>query len=145
MSFTSEFRSFALKGNVVDLAVGVIIGAAFGKIVDSLVKDIIMPLASSVFGKVDFSNMFVMLRQPPAGYTGPMTYEALTKAGVPLFAYGNFLTIVINFAILAFIIFLMVRKFNEVRRRYESPPAAAAPATPEDIVLLREIRDSLRR
>ncbi|HZQ62007.1 MAG TPA: large conductance mechanosensitive channel protein MscL [Casimicrobiaceae bacterium] len=145
MSFASEFRSFALKGNVVDLAVGVIIGAAFGKIVDSLVKDIIMPLVSAAIGGVDFSNWFIVLRSPPPGYSGPMTYDALTKAGVPLFAYGNFITIVINFAILAFIIFLMVRAFNRVRARYESPPAAAAPATPEDVVLLREIRDELRR
>jgi len=145
MSFASEFRTFALKGNVVDLAVGVIIGAAFGKIVDSLVKDIVMPVISSVIGGVDFSNLFIMLRSPPAGYGGPMTYDALTKAGVPLLAYGNFLTIVLNFIILAFIIFLMVRAFNRLRERYESPAAAAAPAVPEDVVLLREIRDELRR
>src|SRR6478672_9468304 len=103
MSFAREFREFALKGNVVDLAVGVIIGAAFGKIVDSLVKDIIMPVVGAIFGGLDFSQWFIMLKAPPAGYTGPMTYEALSKAGVPLFAYGNFITIVINFAILAVI------------------------------------------
>src|SRR5512140_1648639 len=103
MSFTTEFREFALKGNVMDLAVGVIIGAAFGKIVDSLVKDLIMPVVSRLFGGLDFSNWFIMLGNPPAGYNGPMTYEALTKAGVPLFAYGNFITIVINFIILAFV------------------------------------------
>ena len=145
MSFASEFREFAMKGNVVDLAVGVIIGAAFGKIVDSLVKDIVMPVISSVVGGIDFSNWFVMLRSPPPGYNGPMTYEALTKAGVPLLAYGNFLSIVLNFIILAFIIFLMVRSFNRVRQRYESPQAAAAPTVPEDVQLLREIRDLLRR
>lgn len=145
MSFASEFRSFALKGNVVDLAVGVIIGAAFGRIVDSLVKDIIMPVISSIIGGVDFSNWFIMLRSPPAGYSGPMTYDALTKAGVPLLAYGNFITVLLNFAILAFIIFLMVRAFNRLRERYESPPAAATPTVPEDVVLLREIRDELRR
>ena len=141
MSFMSEFREFAVKGNVVDLAVGVIIGGAFGKIVDSLVKDVIMPLVGAVFGKVDFSNWFIVLGPIPAGYNGPMTYDALTKAGVPLLAYGNFITVVINFIILAFIIFLMVRAINRLRR--ETPPAPAAP--PEEVVLLREIRDSLRR
>ena len=145
MSFASEFREFALKGNVVDLAVGVIIGAAFGKIVDSLVKDIVMPVISSLVGGIDFSNWFVMLRNPPPGYNGPMTYEALTKAGVPLLAYGNFVSIVLNFIILAFIIFLMVRSFNRMRQRYETPQAAAAPTVPEDVQLLREIRDLLRR
>lgn len=142
MSFLSEFREFAVKGNVVDLAVGVIIGGAFGKIVDSLVKDIIMPVVSRIFGGLDFTNWFVLLRDPPAGYSGPMTYEALTKAGVPLFAYGSFLTVAINFAILAFIIFLMVRSINRLRR--ETPPAPPA-APPEDVVLLREIRDLLKR
>ena len=141
MSFASEFREFAIKGSVVDLAVGVIIGAAFGKIVDSVVKDLIMPLVGRVFGTVDFSNWFVPLGSPPPGYTGPMTYEALTKAGVPLFAYGNFITVALNFLILAFIIFLMVKQINRLKR--EAPPAA--PATPEDVVLLREIRDALRK
>jgi len=142
MSFFSEFREFAVKGNVVDLAVGVIIGAAFGKIVDSLVKDIIMPLIGSVTGGLDFSNYFVVLRPPPAGYTGPMTYEALTKAGVPILAYGNFVTVVINFIILAFIIFLMVRAINRLRRKDEAQKQVAPP---EEIVLLREIRDALKR
>jgi len=141
MSFASEFREFAIKGSVVDLAVGVIIGAAFGKIVDSVVKDMVMPLVGRVFGTVDFSNWFVMLGSPPAGYSGPMTYEALTKAGVPLFAYGNFITVALNFVILAFIIFLMVKQINRLKR--EAPPPA--PATPEDVVLLREIRDALRK
>jgi len=142
MSFVSEFKEFAIKGNVVDLAVGVIIGAAFGKIVDSMVKDLIMPLIGRVVGGLDFSNYFLMLKDPPAGYTGPMTYDALSKAGVPLFAYGNFITVALNFLILAVIIFLMVKQINRLKK--EAPPAAPA-ATPEDIVLLREIRDSLRK
>src|SRR6476659_8189226 len=107
MSFFSEFREFAVKGNVVDLAVGVIIGAAFGKIVDSLVKDLIMPLISRVTGGLDFTNHFVALGPLPPNYAGPMTYEALTKAGVPVLGYGNFITTVINFVILALVIFLM--------------------------------------
>ena len=139
MSFSSEFREFAVKGSVVDLAVGVIIGAAFGKIVDSLVKDMIMPIVGAIFGGLDFSNYFIMLKSPPAGYTGPMTYDALTKAGVPLFAYGNFITVAINFLILAFIIFLMVKQINRLKRSKPAPP----PAPPEEIVLLREIRDRL--
>jgi large conductance mechanosensitive channel len=142
MSFASEFREFAVKGSVVDLAVGVIIGGAFGKIVDSLVKDMIMPVVGRVLGGLDFSNYFIMLKAPPAGYAGPMTYDALTKAGVPLFAYGNFITVAINFVILAFIIFMMVKQINRLKR--EAPPAAPA-APPEDIVLLREIRDSVKR
>jgi len=140
MSMMQEFREFAVKGSVIDLAVGVIIGAAFAKIVDSLVKDLIMPLVSRIFGGLDFSNYFIMLASPPAGYSGPMTYDGLTKAGVPLFAWGNFLTVALNFAILAFIIFLMVRAINRLRR--EKP---TTPAPPEDVLLLREIRDSLKR
>src|SRR4029077_5690608 len=139
MSMLKDFREFAIKGNVIDLAVGVIIGAAFGKIVDSLVKDLIMPFVSRIFGGLDFSNWFIMLANPPAGYTGPMTYEALTKAGVPLFAYGNFITVALNFIILAFVIFMMVKQMNRLKR--EPPPAPAAPPpTPEDVLLLREIR-----
>src|SRR5512135_1125488 len=142
MSFAGEFREFAVKGSVVDLAVGVIIGGAFGKIVDSLVKDLIMPVVGRVLGGLDFSNYFIMLKAPPAGYTGPMTYDALTKAGIPLFAYGNFITVAINFLILAFIIFMMVKQINRLKR--ETPPAAPA-APPEEVVLLREIRDSVKR
>jgi large conductance mechanosensitive channel len=142
MSFAKEFREFAVKGSVVDLAVGVIIGGAFGKIVDSLVKDIIMPIVGAIFGGLDFSNYFIMLKSPPAGYSGPMTYDALTKAGVPLFAYGNFVTVAINFMILAVIIFLMVKQINRLKR--ETPPAAP-PAPPEEVLLLRQIRDSLKR
>ncbi|MDH4062155.1 MAG: large conductance mechanosensitive channel protein MscL [Aquincola sp.] len=142
MSFTSEFKQFAMKGNVVDLAVGVIIGAAFGKIVDSIVKDLIMPIVGRIFGGLDFSNYFVQLGAAPADFKGPMTYEALTKAGVPLFAYGNFITVAINFVILAFIIFMMVKQINRLKK--EAPPAPpAAPA--EDVVLLREIRDALKK
>ena len=142
MSFATEFKEFAMKGNVVDLAVGVIIGAAFGKIVDSIVKDLIMPLVGKVLGGLDFSNFFVMLSSPPADYKGAMTYEALSKAGVPLFAYGNFITVAINFIILAFIIFIMVKQINRLKQ--SAPPAPPAPPA-EDVVLLREIRDALKK
>ena len=142
MGFASEFKEFAMKGNVVDLAVGVIIGAAFGKIVDSIVKDLIMPIVGRLIGGLDFSSYFVMLSNPPADFKGPMTYEALTKAGVPLFAYGNFITVALNFMILAFIIFIMVKQINRLKK--ETPPAPPAQA-PEDVVLLREIRDALKK
>lgn len=142
MSVLKEFREFAVKGNVVDLAVGVIIGAAFGKIVDSLVADIIMPLVGLVFGSLDFSNLYVILGSVPAGVANNLA--ELKKAGVPVLAYGNFITIAVNFVILAFIIFMMVKQVNRLRRTEEAAPAAPeAPA--EDIVLLREIRDSLKR
>ena len=142
MSFVTEFREFAVKGNVVDLAVGVIIGGAFGKIVDSLVGDIIMPVVGLVFGKLDFSNLFLVLGSVPAGVANNVA--DLKKAGVPVLAYGNFITIAVNFLILAFVIFLMVKQVNRLRRKEEAAPSApAAPA--EDIVLLREIRDSLKR
>ena len=134
MSFFSEFREFAVKGNVVDLAVGVIIGGAFGKIVDSLVGDIIMPVVGKIFGGLDFSNYFI----PLAGQTATVLAEA-RKAGA-VFAYGNFITVALNFLILAFIIFMMVKQINRLKK--EQPPAAPAP-TPEDIVLLRQIRDAL--
>jgi large conductance mechanosensitive channel len=138
-----DFRDFAVKGNVIDLAVAVIIGAAFGKIVDSLVKDLIMPVIGRIFGGLDFSNSFIMLGSPPAGYTGPMTYDALTKAGVPLLAYGNFITVLINFIILAFVIFWMVRQLTSIRKRID--PASAVAPVPEDVLLLREIRDALKK
>ena len=142
MSVLKEFREFAVKGNVVDLAVGVIIGAAFGKIVDSLVADIIMPLVGLVLGSLDFSNLYVILGSVPAGVANNLA--ELKKAGVPVLAYGNFITIAVNFVILAFIIFMMVKQVNRLRRTDEAAPAAPeAPA--EDIVLLREIRDSLKR
>ncbi len=141
MPMLKDFREFALRGNVIDLAVAVIIGAAFGKIVDSLVKDLIMPVIGRVFGGLDFQNYFLILGSPPAGYSGPMTYEALTKAGVPLLAYGNFITIVINFVILAFVIFIMVKKFAAAKAGLDVKTAGP----PEDIVLLREIRDALKK
>ncbi len=142
MSMSSEFKEFALKGNVMDLAVGVIIGAAFGKIVDSAVNDLIMPLVGKAVGGLDFSNFFVPLAEVPAGTAS--TLVAVKAAGVPVFAYGNFLTILLNFLILAFVIFQMIKVMNRMKR--EAPPPAPAPAvTPEDIVLLREIRDAVRK
>ena len=141
MGMMQEFREFAVKGNVIDLAVGVIIGAAFSKIVDSVVSDLIMPVVGLVFGKLDFSNLFVVLGTVPPGTA--MTLDALKKAGVPVLAYGNFLTVAVNFIILAFIIFMMIKQINRLKR--ETPAAPAAPAAPpEDIALLREIRDSLK-
>jgi large conductance mechanosensitive channel len=137
MGIASEFKEFAVKGNVVDLAVGVIIGAAFGKIVDSLVNDVVMPVVGRIFGGLDFSNYFIALKDIPPGI--PQTLDAVKKAGVPVFAWGNFVTVSINFMILAFIIFLMVKQVNRLRREPTAPPAP-----PEDVVLLREIRDSLK-
>lgn len=137
MSFFSEFRQFAVKGNVVDLAVGVIIGGAFGKIVDSLVADIIMPIISRLFGGLDFSNYFI----PLAGQTATTLADAKKLGAV--FAYGNFITVALNFLILALIIFIMVKQINRVRQ--EPPPAAPPPASPpEEVMLLREIRDQLK-
>jgi large conductance mechanosensitive channel len=139
MAVLKEFREFAVKGNVVDLAVGIIIGGAFGKIVDSLVNDIVMPVISSLLGgKIDFTNLFIVLGNVPDGI--PRTFDALKKAGIPIFAYGNFITIAINFILLAFVIFQMVKVVNRIRSA-EAPPAAI---TPEDVLLLREIRDSLQ-
>ena len=137
MSFTSEFKEFALKGNVMDLAVGVIIGGAFGKIVDSLVGDVIMPIVGRIFGGLDFSNYFI----PLAGQTASTLAEA-KKAGAVL-AYGNFITIAINFVILAFIIFVMVKQMNRMKREAPPPPPAAPAPPPEDVQLLRQIRDAL--
>jgi len=140
MSMLQEFKEFAVKGNAMDLAVGVIIGGAFGKIVDSIVGDLIMPLISRVVGKLDFSNLLIVLGDNPNNLT---TLADLKKAGIAVFAYGSFLTILVNFIILAFIIFLMIKQMNRLR-----PPAAPAPevpVTPEDVLLLREIRDSLKR
>jgi large conductance mechanosensitive channel len=142
MGMMQEFKDFALKGNVMDLAVGVIIGGAFGKIVDSLVKDIIMPIVGKIFGGLNFTEMFVMLAPPAKAVEGAASYDTLTKAGANLFAYGNFITITINFIILAFIIFQMVKAMNAMKKA-EPAPAPAAPA--EDVLLLREIRDSLKK
>ncbi len=140
MGMMQEFKEFAIKGNVIDLAVGVIIGAAFGKIVDSIVSDLIMPVVGAVIGKIDFSNLFLVLGAVPPG-TGT-SLDALKKAGVPVLAYGSFLTVAVNFVILAFIIFLMIKQVNRLKKA--EPPAAPAP-TAEDTVLLREIRDSLKK
>ena len=143
MSVIEEFRKFAIKGNVVDLAVGVIIGGAFGKIVDSIVGDLIMPLVSRVVGKLDFSNLFFVLGDNPNNLAA---LADLKKAGIPVFAYGSFLTILVNFVILAFIIFMMIKQMNRLRTEEPAPAAPEAPApTPEDVLLLREIRDSLKK
>ena len=136
-----EFRKFALRGNVVDMAVGIIIGAAFGKIVDSLVKDVIMPPIGLLLGKVDFSNLFIVLRQGTTA--GPyLTIDAAQKAGAVTFNYGVFFNTVISFVIVAFAVFMLIRAINRLKDAEPPPPA---PAPPEDIVLLREIRDSLKR
>ena len=136
-----EFRAFVARGNVLDLAVAVIIGAAFGTIVSSLTDDIIMPVVGAAFGGLDFSSYFVRLGPVPAGYAGSLTnYAELKEAGVPLLGYGQFITVLVNFLILAFIIFLLVRTANKAMRRVEEAPAAPA----EEVVLLREIRDALR-
>ncbi len=146
MSFINEFKSFALKGNVIDLAVGVIIGAAFGKIVDSVVSDLIMPVASIALGGLDFSSYYIAL----AGQSPGQPLAEARKLGA-VFAYGSFITVALNFVILAFIVFLMVRQMNSLmtRRAKEPAPQPAPPAepapTPEEILLLREIRDSLNR
>ena len=139
MSVVSEFKEFATKGNVVDLAVGVIIGGAFGKIVDSLVGDVIMPIIGKIFGGLDFSNYFI----PLSGQTATTLVEAKKTGAV--FAYGSFITVSVNFIILAFIIFMMVKQINKLKRSQPpAPPAPPAP-TPEDVLLLREIRDALSR
>ena len=142
MGFSSEFKEFALKGNVVDLAVGVIIGGAVGKIVDSMVKDLIMPIANLVTGgQIDYANKYLVLSGTvPAGAS---LVEAQKVGNV--FAYGNFITIAINFTILAFVIFLMIKQINRLKRTEPAPAPAAPPPTPEDVVLLREIRDALTK
>ena len=140
MGMVQEFKEFALKGNMMDLAVGVIIGGAFGKIIDSLVKDVIMPLISWILGgEVDFTNMFVILGDNPNNI---QTLEAVKEAGLNIFHYGNFITIFINFILLAFVVFLLVKAMNNMRRKEEAAPEPEA--TPEDIELLREIRDQLK-
>ena len=137
MGMAAEFKEFAVKGNAIDLAVGVIIGGAFGKIVDSIVGDLIMPLVSKVFGGLDFSNYYI----PLVGQTATTLVEA--RKGGAVLAYGSFITVAINFIILAFIIFMMVRQINRLKN--EAPPAPAPAAPSEDVVLLREIRDALRK
>ncbi len=141
MSMMNEFKAFAMKGNVMDLAIGVIIGAAFGKIVDSLVGDLIMPVIAALMGgKLDFSSLLVPLGQVPAGTA--MTLDALKKASVPVFAYGSFITILINFIILAFIIFMLVKLMNRWKKAEPATPPAAPPASE---LLLAEIRDLLKK
>lgn len=140
MSIVQEFKTFAVKGNMIDLAVGVIIGAAFGKIIDSLVNDMIMPIISFILGgKVDFSKLFFVLGDNPLNLA---TLDALKKADIAVLAYGNFITIMINFLLLAIVVFIMVKAVNKMR---QAEPAAAPAATPEDVAVLREIRDELRR
>ena len=145
--FIKEFREFAVKGNMMDLAIGVIIGGAFGKIIDSVVNDLFMPLINFILGgDVNFDNLFWVLRMPE-GYAGPMTMADLGEAGAVVFAWGHFLTILVNFLLLALVVFIMVKMVNNARRRFEAE-AEAAPepeATPEDVVLLREIRDALKK
>ncbi len=141
MSIVQEFKEFALKGNMMDLAIGVIIGGAFGKIVDSLVKDIFMPFISWIIGgDVDFSQWFIVLGDNPNNLTAMADLE---KAGINLLTYGHFITILINFLLLAIVVFMMVKGINRLRRQEEAAPAVP-PADPEDIKLLREIRDQLK-
>ncbi|ENV46493.1 large conductance mechanosensitive channel protein MscL [Acinetobacter brisouii] len=143
MSILKEFREFAVKGNMIDLAVGVIIGGAFGKIVDSLVKDIIMPIITLITGGgVDFTQKFIVLGKNPNNL---QSLAEMQKAGVNVLTYGNFLTILINFIILAWVVFVMVKLINKMRRKQEAEAAPAPVATPEDIQLLREIRDELKK
>ena len=144
MSMMQEFKEFSMKGNVMDLAVGVIIGGAFGRIVDSVVADLIMPFIAWVMGgKLDFSGMFLVLGTIPEGTVRNL--DALRKAQVPVFAYGNFLTILVNFIILAFIIFIMIKQMNRLKRSEPAPAPAPEPEAAEEVLLLREIRDSLKK
>jgi large conductance mechanosensitive channel len=143
-----EFQAFIARGNVLDLAVAVIIGAAFGKIVSSLTDDIIMPLVGKIFGGLDFSSYFIAMGPIPANLAGSTDYAALKKAGVPLFGYGQFITTAVNFLIVAFIIFLLVRSVNKLVARLETQKAegeAPAAADPADVVLLREILEELKK
>lgn len=146
--FVREFQEFAVKGSMMDLAIGVIIGGAFGKIIDSVVNDLLMPVINFILGGgVNFDNLFWTLRLPD-GYAGPMTYADLTDAGAIVFAWGHFMTILVNFVLLALVVFMMVKMVNNARRRLETAPVPAdepAPPPPEDVLLLREIRDALRQ
>lgn len=145
MGFFKEFKEFAIKGNVIDLAVGVIIGGAFGKIIDSVVNDLVMPLVASVIGKPDFSNLYIAMGKGATGVTEGMPLaEARKVADVSIFAYGNFITVAINFLLLAFVIFLMVKGINAMKRKEEAQAAAAAAPSSTD-VLLTEIRDELKK
>ena len=144
MSIVQEFKEFALKGNVMDLAVGVIIGAAFGKIIASLVEDLLMPIIAWILGgNVDFANLYIVLGDVPEGTAD--SYAALKQAGVAVLAYGQFLTVLINFILLAFVVFMMVKGINNLRRKDAAGAPAELAADPADIALLKEIRDELRR
>lgn len=140
MGFIQEFKQFAMRGNVIDLAVGVVIGGAFGKIVDSLVKDVIMPPVGALLGGVDFKHLYLNL-----GSTSYDTMEAAEKAGAPLIKYGAFINSMVDFTIIAFAIFVAVKAINKLQRQRQEEPPAAPPPTPEDILLLREIRDALKK
>ena len=143
------FRAFIARGNVLDLAVAVIVGAAFGTIVTSLTDDVIMPIVGALFGGLDFSNYFLLLGEVPADFRGPRSYEALKAAGVPMLGYGQFVTTIVNFLILAFIIYQLIRFAQRLTARLlaeqAAAPAAEPPPTSEEVLLLREIRDSLKR
>ncbi|MDR7015743.1 large conductance mechanosensitive channel protein MscL [Acinetobacter sp. 3657] len=142
MSIIQEFKEFAVKGNVMDLAIGVIIGGAFGKIIDSMVKDLLMPIISWILGgDVDYTNWFVVLGDNPNSISN---LAAAQEAGLNVFAYGNFITVFINFLLLAWVVFLLVKVMNRLRKQEEAAPAEPAP-TPEDVQLLREIRDELKK
>ncbi|WKW46226.1 large conductance mechanosensitive channel protein MscL [Myroides sp. JBRI-B21084] len=144
MGFLSEFKEFAVKGNVIDLAVGVIIGGAFGKIIDSVVKDLVMPLISAILGSPDFTNMYTVLKDPANGIKAGMALaDARAVENAVVFAYGNFITVAINFVLLAFAVFLMVKGINRLKRKEE--PAPAAPTGPSQEELLAEIRDLLKK
>lgn len=146
MGFIQEFKEFAVKGNVMDLAVGVIIGGAFGKIVDSVVKDLVMPLVSAIIGSPDFSNMYVVLKDPTSSITNGMALaDAQTVENAVVFAYGNFITVAINFLLLAFAVFLMIKGINRLKRKEEAVAEPEAPAGPSQEELLSEIRDLLKK
>jgi large conductance mechanosensitive channel len=141
-----EFRDFVNRGNVVDLAVAVIIGAAFGKIVSSLTDDIIMPVIGYITGGLDFSSYFVRLGPIPANFVGAANnYADLKKAGVSMIGFGQFITVSVNFLIVAFVVFLLVRTINRLKAEQKAEEVAAAPATPEDVVLLRDILAELKK
>jgi large conductance mechanosensitive channel len=142
MGFAKEFKEFALKGNVMDLAVGVIIGAAFGKIIDSVVNDLIMPIISAIIGSPDFSNLYLVLKGDVPGH--PALADARKIDGAVIFAYGNFITVAINFLLLAFVIFLMIKGMNRLKRKQEAvPPAPPSPSSTDQLLI--EIRDELKR
>ncbi len=146
MSLLQEFKKFIVRGNVMDLAVGVIVGGAFSTIVNSVVRDLVMPIVGLATGGINFSQKFIRLGHIPADFKGsPLSYNDLQNAGVAVFGYGNFITVLLNFFILAVIIFFMVKLINTLREQLDLKSESATPTTPEDIVLLREIRDALHK